>query len=86
MVVGDALIGHRFQNVLQRVVRANGDRLTKAVFPALVYARFWPSASTLVFIHPSAWKKNPRKLTPRPGEFIMNSSTSATLLCAGKHE
>jgi hypothetical protein len=32
VVVSDALIGHRFQDVLQRVVRADGDRLTKAVF------------------------------------------------------
>jgi len=36
VVVGDALIGHRFQDVLQRVVCADGDRLTIAVFPALV--------------------------------------------------
>jgi hypothetical protein len=32
VVVSDALIGHRFQDVLQRVVRADGDRLTIAVF------------------------------------------------------
>jgi hypothetical protein len=32
VVVSDALIGHRFQDVLQRVVLADGDRLTKAVF------------------------------------------------------
>jgi hypothetical protein len=56
VVVGDALIGHRFQDVLQHVVRAAGDRLTKAVFAALVYAGFWQRASTLVFIHRSAWR------------------------------
>jgi hypothetical protein len=32
VVVSDALIGHRFQDVLQRVVRTDGDRLTIAVF------------------------------------------------------
>jgi hypothetical protein len=32
VVVSDALIGYRFQDVVQRVVRADGDRLTIAVF------------------------------------------------------
>ena len=49
------------------------------------FARDPVTVTGLAPIHRSAWRCS-RKLTPRPREFIMNSSASATLLCVGKRE